>query len=452
MIDPEIIRKDPQRIKEIILNGRGKPDKADIDRWLELDQKKRELAKQLDEINRKKNELARLGKNGGDIEKIRSEGQKLKRESQKLEEELKQVTVLWQEILDWVPNIPHKDMPVGKDEKDNLAIKAWIPGSGYLDTAKLGKVGDTKRYMPAKLIHADKEFTPKHHLDIGEALGVIDNKQAAVVSGTRFTYIKGELALLQYALQQFFFAKLLSEGFQYILPPLLVKEKSLYGTSHFPEQVDQVYKIDTTNVEDNQELYLVGSSEPSNFSFFIDKVLAEKELPVKLFAYTSCFRSEAGSWGRDTKGIKRLHQFDKIEMNVVCTPEQSDEMFDKLLSINEWLMQQLELPYHLVLKCTGDAGYQASAKQIDPEVWLTGAQEFMEVMTDTNATDFQARRLNIRYIGKDNKKHYVHTVNDTGIAMGRMLIAIIDNYQQSDGTVLVPKVLRQYFGKEFLGK
>jgi seryl-tRNA synthetase len=354
--------------------------------------------------------------------------------------------------MDWMPNIPHKDMPAGKNEHDNPVLKAWVPGSGYIDNSKLGKVGEDSGLMPAKLLYADKEFKPVHHLDLGMKLGVIDNDQAAKVTGTRFTYIVGELALLQFALQKFFFDELLKRGYKYIIPPLLVREKALYGTSHFPEQVDQVYKIQSEDVEENQQLFLLGSSEPANFSYFMDKTLDEAELPYKLFAYTSCFRSEAGSWGRDTKGIKRMHQFDKIEMNVVCTPEQADQTFDELLAVNEWLLQQLELPYHLALKCTGDAGYQASAKQIDPEVWLTGQQEFMEVMTDTNATDFQARRLNIKYKAKDGKKYYVNTVNDTGIAMGRMLVAIMDNYQQSDGTVKIPKVLVPYFGKEYLGK
>jgi seryl-tRNA synthetase len=452
MVDPDFIRKNPQRMKEIIESGRGKPEKADVDAWLKLDEERRSLLKQLDDLNQEKNKLAEVGKKGGNIDEVRAKGQELKQKVNEIEPKLTEVTAKWQQIMDWMPNIPHKDMPAGKNEHDNLALKAWLPESGYINADKLGKVGESSQLMPKQLLYADKEFTPVHHLDLGERLGVIDNKQAGKISGTRFTYIVGELALLQYALQRFFFEELLKRGFSPIIPPLLVRELALYGTSHFPEQVDQVYKIDTEYVEENLELYLVGSSEPSNFSFFAGKVLEEKQLPYKLFAYTSCFRSEAGSWGRDTKGIKRLHQFDKIEMNVVCTPEQSDDIYDELLAINEWLLQQLKLPYHLALKCTGDAGYQASAKQIDPEVWLCGQQEFMEVMTDTNATDFQARRLNIKYKTANGEKKLVHTVNDTGIAMGRMLVAIMDNYQQSDGTILVPEVLQPLFGKKFIGK
>jgi seryl-tRNA synthetase len=234
------------------------------------------------------------------------------------------------------------------------------------------------------------------------------------------------------------------------VPPLLVRERSLYGTSHFPEGRDQVYEIKTENVEEPLPLFLVGSSEPANFSYFMDRTLDEADLPIKVFAVTTCFRSEAGSWGKDVKGIKRVHQFDKIEMNAVCTPDQSAGIYAEFREINEWLMQQLELPYRIVDKCTGDAGYLATYRQRDVEVWLAGSREYMEVMTDTNTSDYQARRLNIRYRAAAGGTHYCHTVNDTGCAMGRMLIAIMDNYQQADGSILVPRVLVPLMNKDRL--
>ncbi len=184
----------------------------------------------------------------------------------------------------------------------------------------------------------------------------------------------------------------------------------------------------------------------------MDRIIDKNKLPFKLFAYAPAFRSEAGSWGKDTKGIKRMHQFDKIEMNSICTPEQSEEIFNEFLSINEWLLQTLELPYQLAQKCTGDAGYLASAMQIDPEVWCPGQNSFMEVMTDTNATDYQARRLNIKYRDEDGNVKLVHTVNDTGVAMGRILISIIENYQQRDGSIKVPTALCELMGKEYIKK
>jgi seryl-tRNA synthetase len=224
----------------------------------------------------------------------------------------------------------------------------------------------------------------------------------------------------------------------------------LFGTSHFPEGRDQVYEIKTDNVEETLPLFLVGSSEPANFSYFMDRTVDLDEMPIKVFASTPCFRSEAGSWGKDVKGIKRVHQFDKIEMNAVCTEEQSAAVFAEFGEINEWLLQQLQLPYRIVDKCTGDAGYLATHRQRDVEVWMSGSREYMEVMTDTNTTDYQARRLNIRYRGEDDNVRFVHTVNDTGCAMGRMLIAIMDNYQQADGSVKVPEVLRAYMGRDVL--
>ena len=216
------------------------------------------------------------------------------------------------------------------------------------------------------------------------------------------------------------------------MPPLLVRERSLYGTSHFPEGRDQVYEIKTENVEEPLPLFLVGSSEPSNFSYFMDRTLKEDELPIRLFASTPCFRSEVGSWGKDVKGIKRVHQFDKIEMNAVCMPTGRVEVYEEFGGHNEWLLQTLELPYRMVDKCTGDAGYLAAHRQRDAEVWLPGSGEYMEVMTDTNTTDYQARRLNIRYRAA-RAARFAHTVNDTGCALGRMLIAMIENYQQEDG-------------------
>jgi seryl-tRNA synthetase len=231
-----------------------------------------------------------------------------------------------------------------------------------------------------------------------------------------------------------------------------VREPALYGTSHFPEGREQVYAIETSNVEEGSRLFLVGSSEPSNFSFFAGRTLPESALPVKVFAATPCFRSEVGSWGKDVKGIKRVHQFDKVEMNAVCTPEQSSEMYELFRTVNEWLLQTLELPYRIVDKVGGDAGYLATARQRDVEAWLSGTHEFMEVMTDTNTTDYQARRLNIRYRAEDGKTYFCNTVNDTGCAMGRMLIAILDQYQQKDGSVKVPEALRSVVKKEYIGK
>lgn len=448
MLDPQIIRDNPNKVKSIITKGRGDKKKADIDKWLELDKQRSLLIQDRDELRRKRNNYSKniTGKPDQEtIEKVKE----IKEEIESKENQLQEVERQWQNILDWTPNLPISEeaMPFGSQEKDNKVIKAWTPQTGFIASHKLGQAEPQVDYMPERSMHWDKDLkNPKHHIDIATQLGLIDIEQSAIVSGSRFSYLIGDLVLLQYALQQHVYSELIKRGFIPMVPPLLVKDKVLYGTSHFPEGRDQVYQIKGDFVEEDQELNLVGSSEPTNFAYFMDRVIPQSSLPCKIFAYTPCFRSEVGSWGKDVRGIKRVHQFDKIEMDVVCSTEQSENVFNELLEINEWLWQSLQIPYRIVLKCTADAGYHASSHQIDPEGWLPGQKEFIELGTDTNTTDYQARRLNIKYIDQDGNKKYAHTVNDTAIAMGRALIAIIDNYQQSDGQIMIPQVLRPLMG------
>lgn len=449
MVDVKEIRANPERMREAIALRNVDPAKADLDRWLELDERRRVLRGELDKINAEKNKLASLGKT--DKEAARQLGQELRERARLVEAELSQLTEEWQAITDWFPNWPHPEMPKGHGEEDNVIVAAWVPRAGYLDLGQQGNYSHTARSMPPQPIHSDdKEFTPLDHVQLGEQLGGIDILQAAKVSGSRFAYIMGDVAILQIAIQRLLTEKLLAMGYSPIIPPLLVRERSLYGTSQFPEGRNQVYEIKSTNVEDAAQLFLVGSSEPANFSYFMDKTLRERDLPIKIFASTPCFRSEAGSWGKDVRGIKRVHQFDKIEMNAVCTAEQATEIYQEFIQINEWLMQTLELPYRLVDKSTGDAGYLATHRQMDVEVWLPGARAFMELMTNTNASDYQARRFNIRYKSRDGALRFCYTLNDTGCAMGRMIIAILENYQQSDGRVKVPEALRPTVKKEFI--
>ena len=446
MIDAKEIRVRPDDLREAIRARKVDPAKADLDRWLQLDARKRQLQVAVDRLNQEKKQLARLGRS--DPEAARRKGQELREEGRRMAREMARVGGEWQEILDWFPNWPHPDMPRGEGEEDNVEEKAWVPGSGYLDRALLGAGEASRAAMPQAPCHADAGFEPVHHAELGPLLGGVDTLQAAKVSGSRFAFLRGDVALLQYALTRLLIDELLRRGYEMMIPPLLVRERSLYGTSHFPEGRDQVYAIRSDNVEEGAELFLVGSSEPTNFSYFMDRTLAREELPLRLFAATVCFRSEAGSWGKDVKGIKRVHQFDKIEMNAVCAAEQSEAVYEEFGEINEWLLQTLELPYRVVDKCSGDAGYLASHRQRDAEVWLSGSREYMEVMTDTNTTDYQARRLNVRYRDERGRPRFCHTVNDTGCAMGRMLIAIMDNYQQKGGAVKVPEALREVVGKD----
>jgi seryl-tRNA synthetase len=449
MIDAKLIRSDPDRLREILRLRKVDPAKADVDRWLELDADRRSLQTEIDGLNAEKKKIAALGKTDPDA--ARSRGQELRERLRSLEGRLTDVTEEWTSHLEWFPNWIDPGMPEGAGEEDNLELRAWTPDTGYLDAGQLGRADHSARCMPSKPLHSgDASFEPLHYTELGERLGGIDTLQGGKVSGSRFAYILGDIALMQMAISRLLGDELVRRGYEPMIPPLLVRERSLYGTSHFPEGRDQVYEIKTDNVEEPLPLFLVGSSEPTNFSYFMDRTLEEAELPIKVFASTPCFRSEAGSWGKDVKGIKRVHQFDKIEMNAVCSQSQSEAVYAEFGQINEWLLQQLALPYRIVDKCTGDAGYLASYRQQDVEVWMSGSGEFMEVMTDTNTTDYQARRLNIRYRTEDGGLRYCHTVNDTGCAMGRMLIAILDNYQQADGSVKVPPVLGPIMGTDYL--
>ena len=446
MIDVKEIRANPEAMKEAVLVRGVDPSDADVDRWLDLDGKRRKLQVEIDGLNAEKKQLAQLGRRDPDAARVK--GQQLRERGRELEQQLGVISEQEQRIMDWFPNWPHPDMPHGESEEDNVEECAWVPESGYVDASKLGTGESSASSMPATPVHAgDEQFTAREHADFGVDFG-IDTLQGAHVSGSRFAYLRGDAARLQYGLQQLLANELIGRGYELMVPPLLVRERTLYGTSHFPEGRDQGYGIRAENVEEGAQLFLVGSSEPSNFSYFMDRMLKESELPVRLFAYTTCFRSEAGSWGRDVKGIKRVHQFDKIEMNSVCTAEQSEEIYEEFGQINEWLLQTLQLPYRVVDKCTGDAGYLASHRQRDLEVWLPGTGGFMEVMTDTNTTDYQARRMNIRYKGNKGGPKFCHTVNDTGCAMGRMIISILENYQQGDGSVKVPEAMRDFLQKD----
>jgi seryl-tRNA synthetase len=449
MIDPKFVRENPTKIKEILSNGRGDSSKVDVDKWLELDKERKDLSFEREQLNQERNMIAQLGKSDPDA--ARAKGKELKERINNIEKVLADINHEWQKILDWMPNIPYDEVPLGKSEEDNVELKAWTPRDGYLDQSYLGKGSTSGEKMSSFGSNADSEFMPKPHWEIGVNLGIIDFEAGAKVSGSRFYYIKKEGALLIKGVFNLLTKKLLQEGFDPMIVPILVKGRALYGSGHFPGDEDQVYKLESKYLEDQNGLYLLGSSEPSNFGYFMDKTL--DSLPVKVMAETPCFRSEVGSWGKDVRGIKRTHQFDKLEMNMIieADDEKAREMQEYLLSINEWLLQELEIPYHVINMCYGELGYFAAAKKYDVEVWLPSEGKYMEVMSDSITTDFQSRRLNIKYKDQSGELKYPYTLNDTG-ATHRILIAIIEHYQQSDGSIKVPEVLRDYVGKESFGK
>ncbi len=451
MLDVNYIRQNADKIKELVNIGRASSEKVDIDSWLKLDAQRKELLIQVDEINREKNKLAERGKSG-DVEGLREEGKRLKEESIKLNEQIAEITAKWQETMDWIPNIPFTEVPVGKGADDNIEFKAWEPTNGYLPIEKLSAAEGSGKHMSNFAANSGSEFTVKPHWEIGKALDIIDLEAGAKVSGSRFYYIKKEGALLIMGVFNLLMRKLLQDGFDPMIVPVLVKERALYGSSQIPGDADQIYKLESKYLEENNQLYLIGSSEPSNFAYFADSVLDASELPVKVMAQTPCFRSEVGSWGKDVRGIKRTHQFDKLEMNVIMEAdmEKAREMHEYLLSLNEWLLQTLKLPYHVINMCTGDLGYFAAAKKYDVEVWLPSAGEYMEVMSDSITTDYQSRRLNIRYKDSEGNLKHAYTLNDTG-ATHRLLIALIEHYQTAEGKLIVPEALQDFVGKKVIG-
>jgi len=448
MLDIAFIRNNPDLVKASI-KKRSSGSSKSVDKLLDLDKDIRLKITKIEKFQQERNKISSTGQKPSeeDIVKVKN----LKSQIASLEKEKKTQQQVFQALLDYIPNIPRDDTPNGNSEEQNLDIYAWTPEHGEISTNKLNAPGASLKYMPTTPPHTNDNFTMRDHVEIGKILNIIDVKQSAKVSGSRFCYLLNDAVLLQYSLFELLKNKLIKEGFIPMVPPLLVKERSLYGTSHFPADKEQIYKIDTSNVEENTRLYLVGSSEPSLFSYYMDKTVEVKDLPIKMFAYTSCFRSEVGSWGTDVRGIKRVHQFDKLEMDVICHPTESEEMAEEyLLGINKWLFRSLEIPFRIVRKCYGDMGYLASHTQWDPESWLPSQNKFMEVGTSTNTTDYQARRLNIKFRNANGTKQFVHTCNDTGVAIGRTIISIIDNYQQKDGSVKIPKILQEYMGKDVI--
>lgn len=453
MLSIDFIRKNADKVKENITKRGTDANKANIDRLLELDAAKNELQKKADDLRARRNQLnTQLPKaEATEKETLLTEAKQIKDDIGLIETQLPKMTEEWQSIMDWVPNMALEDVPVGKGSDDNQETKVWIPGTGYLEQEKIGGADNSKAYMPKTGSNGAGEFTPQPHWEIGKKLDMLDIETSAKVSGSRFYYLKNEGYLIMYAVFDLLMKKLLQDNFMPMYVPVLVRDRALYGSSHFPGDADQVYKIESELIEDQNSLYLVGSSEPPLFAYYMDKVLEKKDLPVKMFAITPCFRSEVGSWGKDVRGMKRVHQFDKLEMDVVMENDldKATEMHEYLLSINEWLLQQLELPYHVIAMCTGDLGYFAAAKKYDVEVWLPSQGEFMETMSDSITTDFQSRRLNMKYKKEEGEKEFTYTLNDTG-ATHRLLIAILEHYQQADGSVKVPAVLRDLVGKDVI--
>ena len=426
MLDIKFIREHPDEVKE---GCRKKGVDLDLDRLLEVDEKRRKVLMEVEglrsqqkrmskEIYQKKGET---GQREG-IDRVRN----LKTQLRDSEKELRPIEDEFYALMRMIPNPPLSEVPEGRDETENVVVR---------------EVGQRPTF----------DFTPRDYMEIAEDLDIIDTKRAAKVAGSRFGYLKGDCVLLEFALVQLAMDTLTQEGFIPVIPPVMLNYEAMDGMGYLTRGGSEVYHVE------KDDLYLVGTSEQSIGAMHMDEILDQGDLPRRYVGFSTCFRREAGSYGKDTKGILRVHQFDKVEMFSFCEPEKSRDEHDLILAMEEKLVRMLGIPYRVVQMCSGDLGDPAANKR-DIECWMPGMGEYRETHSCSNCTDFQARRLNVRYRARDQgsggtKVRFVHTLNGTACAIGRMIIAIIENFQQADGAVLIPDVLRSYmYGMERIEK
>jgi seryl-tRNA synthetase len=417
MLDIKLVRSNPEVVRAA-LQRRGSTQS--LDEFLAVEAERRRLITEVETMRAERktasDEIAKVMKAGGDageaIAAMRTLGDRIKEREQELDASEARL----REMLLDIPNLILDDVPDGGEE----------------DSVVLRHVGEPPTF----------DFEPKDHLDLGLALDLIDMERAARASGSRFAYLKGDLVLLQFALVRFGFEIVAEKGFRPVVPPVLVREEAMYGTGFFPTDRAQIYQ--TTDGD-----CLVGTSEVPLAAMHMEEFLEADRLPLRYAGYSTCFRREAGAAGKDTRGILRVHQFDKVEMFSFCLPEQAEFEHELILSAEEDMLQLLGIPYRVVNIAAGDLGAPA-AKKYDCEAWLPGQNRYRELTSCSNCTDYQARRLNCRY-RTDKGPRFVNTLNGTAIAIGRTLIAIMENYQLADGSIAVPKVLRPYVGKETLG-
>ncbi len=418
MLDIQFIRDNRDLVRE---KSQQKNVEVDIDHLLGLDDTRRSLITKVETLRQQRNSLSAQSEGNKPTDDQITEGRRLKEEISSLESELQTVDRDFRSSMLQVPNPIQDDVPVGADESANEVIKT---------------VGEVPKF----------EFEIKDHLELGENLGIIDVERGVKVSGSRFYYLKGSAVQLEFALVNWLIAKYLAKGFTLVSVPQLVKRELMEGTGFFPADENEIYKVN----EDDDELYLIGTSEVPLAGLHAGEVLDSLDEPKRYLGFSTCFRREAGSYGKDTRGVFRVHQFDKLEMYSYCRPEVSRDEHEYLLGIEEEILQDLKLPYHVLNLCSGDLGAPA-AKKYDCEAWIPSQARYRELTSCSNTTDFQARRLNIRYRTSDGKTELAHTLNGTAMAYSRMLIAIMENYQQADGRVKVPEVLLPFMsGKEYL--
>ena len=426
MLDLKLIRTNPERVQELIDRRNGS---YNIQPIVELDRATRELETNRSQLSARGNEIGKLiGKKigsgsdpqGEEIAQLKTEGNDIKTKLSELEPQERELKAKIEALLLELPNLPDESTPLGKGEEDNVEIKRW--GDEYIT--------DNPNVLP--------------HWEIGEKLGILDFKRAVKVAQSRFVNLVGAGAALERALISFMLDTQIEAGYLEVMPPVLINSESLQGTSQLPKFAEDSFKCA------NDDLWLTPTAEVPLTNLYRDEVIEDTELPIHHCAYTPCFRREAGSAGRDSRGLIRLHQFNKVELVKVVTPETSEAEHQTLVENAEAILQALKLPYRILELCTGDIGFGA-AKCYDLEVWLPSQNMYREISSCSNCRDFQARRANIRFKQAGKKgTQYVHTLNGSGLAVGRTMAAVLENYQQSDGTVKVPDVLQSYLKRDVL--
>lgn len=419
MLDAKYLRDNLEKVRER-LKTRG--EVPGLDRFVELDIERRAVLQEAETLKNKRNtaseEIGRLKKEGIAPEALEAKAAEMKGVSiqiKKLDDRLSLIEEELKSVLYNIPNIPHGSVPVGGGDKDNVEIKKW---------------GNPTEFS----------FAPMPHWEIGEALDILDFDRGTKITGARFTLYKAAGARLERALINFMLdLHTEKHGYTEVLPPFIVNKESMTGTGQLPKFEEDLFKID------GLDYFLIPTAEVPVTNIHRDEILSEAVLPVKYTAYTPCFRKEAGSYGKDTRGLIRQHQFNKVELVKYSTPEKSYEELEKLLENAEEVLKRLNLPYRVVALCTGDMGF-SSAKTYDIEVWLPGQNVYREISSCSNFEDFQARRSGIRFRRGEKKPEFVHTLNGSGLAVGRTLVAILENYQQEDGSVLIPEALMAYMG------
>lgn len=418
MLDIKLIRENTEEVKKA-LEKRGY--KTSLGDFLKSEEERRELLRQSEELRSRRNsvseEIGRLKKQKEDASPLIAEMKVVSEEIKALEEKLKDLDETTADFLLGFPNIPDESVPVGKDETENVEVRRW---------------GEPREF----------DFKPLNHWDLGEMHGIIDFKRASKLAGARFSIMKGLGAKLERALMNFMLDLNTSKGYKEVFPPIIVNRESMTGTGQLPKFESDLFKTA------DPEFYLIPTAEVPVTNIHREEILNEADLPIFYTAYTPCFRREAGSYGKDTRGLIRQHQFNKVELVKFVKPEHSADELEKLTADAEDILQRLDLPYRVVALCTGDLGF-AAAKTYDLEVWVPAQGVYREISSCSNFTDFQARRADIRF-RREGKKgtEFVHTLNGSGLAIGRTVVAILENYQQKDGSIIIPETLRPYMGIE----